>query len=435
MKYFLWIIMIASFLVNSPAVDADEPQIRVLIYEGCEDVSIQSRGVHIISGWSDGSRVYLSDEEHCSLRTAGEGVQIISADGREFELPSPVLIKPASPDSELMIEECPFEAEDEEDKPRIRRYHGLYEIHVQENGLNIIVELPTEEYLCGVVPSEIGSRSPIEAMKAQAVAARTEAWAALTGKRYAGDNYDICASVMCQAFSGTTHINDAVRRAVSETRGLVMFHDNEPIGAYYSSNCGGHTENSENVWDGRGYLAYCRGVDDAEEETELDLSSEDGFKMWLDNPPNSYCNPDYTDIPEWARRKFRWTKKFTAEKMHEIVTNAKDIGRVKKIVPLARGVSGRLIEVEFIGENGSVKVGPELAIRNLFSPRLTSAAFIVETMGDGEYPDEFIVRGAGSGHGVGMCQFGAMGMALQGFKFDSILTHYYSGIEIKQVYP
>src|SRR5690606_33512984 len=126
------------------------------------------------------------------------------------------------------------------------------EIRVTKEGkLNAIVILPLDEYLRGVVPSEIGSTSPPEALKVQAIAARGETLVALRTRKYAGDHYDICADVNCQVFSGTRNRSEQADAAIKATRGLALFHEGEPIGAYYASNCGGFSENAHFVWPDR----------------------------------------------------------------------------------------------------------------------------------------------------------------------------------------
>ncbi|MCC7392408.1 hypothetical protein IT571_08650 [Candidatus Sumerlaeota bacterium] len=107
---------------------------------------------------------------------------------------------------------------------------------------------------------------------------------------------------------------------------------------------------------------------------------------------------------------------------------------MKAITPIERGPSGRLKKVKFVGEKGELEVGPELAIREIWNPPLRSAAFVVDTEGKAEMPDKFIMTGAGWGHGVGMCQTGAVIRATNGQTFRDIIGHYYKGAEITAVY-
>jgi SpoIID/LytB domain protein len=103
-------------------------------------------------------------------------------------------------------------------------------------------------------------------------------------------------------------------------------------------------------------------------------------------------------------------------------------------MPTRRGASGRIMQLTITGEHDSYTTGPELAIRRLFDPPLKSSAFSIETVGAAARPSKFILHGAGSGHGVGMCQTGAMGMANAGKSFREILKHYYPKADLLQLY-
>src|SRR5690606_4579299 len=104
------------------------------------------------------------------------------------------------------------------------------------------------------------------------------------------------------------------------------------------------------------------------------------------------------------------------------------------IRPIHRGPSGRISQLEFVGESGREVVGPELTIRRVFKPALRSSAFVVDTRGPEDRPTHFVFSGGGSGHGVGMCQTGAMGMANDGKDFRKILEHYYSTAKLEKLY-
>lgn len=324
---------------------------------------------------------------------------------------------------------------DDKDKGRI--YEGILEVYPTEDGtLEIILALPMEEYLKGVVPYEIGSDSPLEAMCAQAVAARSEAYVALVTRKYAGERYDICSDVQCQVFRGNERRTANSDEAVHLTRGHVLMFEEEPISAYYASNCGGHSEDIRNVWEDRSHeSAYWDSAGyDGDDSVTLDLSREEDLRKWLDSSPSVYCNPEKYQIPKWAHKNFRWTREVDAEDVTRWVAEKKDIGRIVAIKPVKRGVSGRLIELEFVGEKGTFVIGPELKIRRVFTPGMRSAAFVVDPQRPAERPDRFIFRGAGSGHGVGMCQTGAIGMANAGKTFREILKHYYPRAEVRALY-
>lgn len=319
-----------------------------------------------------------------------------------------------------------------------RLYEGRIEIHPEPGNRFLPVSvLRLEEYLRGVVPSEIGSNSPAQAQCAQAVAARSAALLALQNGMYASTHYDICSTVHCQAYSGLSRRTPATDAAVKATRGIILSYEGKPLPTYYSALCGGHSEDIRDVWHERGSeKAYWEPTSfDCPVSSSLDLRSEEGFRKWLDSNPDAYCNPARYKIPEWAGRNFSWTRKISAQELSGWVAKKRDIGQVRQIRAVKRGASGRVVEVEFVGEKGNYTVGPEIAIRRLFEPALRSSAFVVDPQGGTpQRPETFVLRGTGSGHGVGMCQVGAMGMASVGKNFRQILQHYYPKAKVEKLY-
>jgi SpoIID/LytB domain protein len=163
----------------------------------------------------------------------------------------------------------------------------------------------------------------------------------------------------------------------------------------------------------------------------LDLTDESQFRKWLDSSPCVYCNPATAHVPEWTSRNFRWMREFSAEEVSGFAAKRENIGAVRKLRPGSRGVSGRLISMDVIGEKGSIHLNTQMEIREFFHPALRSSAFLVETTGTASNPKKFALRGLGSGHGVGMCQTGAMGMAAAGKTFRDILQHYYPRAQVQ----
>lgn len=418
----------------SRKVPQEEPTVRVLLFSDVKEFVLTTSGQFQCSAPQGQSSIFSKDQQ-VVFRATEQGIEWSTRQQQLGMAPVFVTLAGESPHTECVISRLVSEGQGEVEWVEGRRYQGILEIRRQSNGnLSGICQLPIEEYLCGVVPSEIGADAPFEAQKVQAIAARTETLSSLADRRYAGDHYDICSTVMCQVFTGRTRSTPETDMAVFETRGIAMLHRGKPIGAFYASNCGGHSEHSENAWKGRGVLPYCRGISDSRKRIRLDLTREDDFAKWIGSMPDCYCNPNSPGIPDWAKRRFRWERRVSAEEVQGCVKRIQDIGRVQTIKPLSRGISGRIIELEFRGENGTCIVGPELTIRRLFDPMLYSAAFVIEPEGQGAFPESFLIRGAGSGHGVGLCQVGAMGMAGRGIRCDKILKHYFTGIKLKKMY-
>lgn len=326
-----------------------------------------------------------------------------------------------------------------------RTYPGIIDIRVDHSGLLMaFTELPLELYLKGVVPAEMPSSYPTEALNAQAVAARSEVLAKI-GLKHPNDPFDLCAHVHCQAYSGCSHYDERASAAVEATRGLVLIIEGRVAEAVYSACCGGHTEDKANVWNPPD-VPHLKGRWDMDDDKNtmgnLDLSKEPDVEKWIGSLPNVWCNTEAFDgLPEILRkaeRHFRWEIKYSRRELEDIVRrkSGEDIGELIDIIPLQRGNSGRLMEIEILGTIKNLLVQRELNIRNILSPKyLESACFSIEVEdgADGR-PINFILRGAGWGHGVGMCQVGSGVMAAKSKNFKEILLHYYPGTKIEKIY-
>jgi SpoIID/LytB domain protein len=322
-------------------------------------------------------------------------------------------------------------------------YPGVIEIRIDESGgLMAINELPLDLYLKGVVPAEMPPAYPYEALKAQAVAARSEVLSQL-GTKHTNDPYDLCAGVHCQVYSGLNLRSSKSDSAVTETLGEVLVFQGRVCDAVYSSVCGGHTENKENVWN-TPKDNYLQGVFDSDSIAvkDFDLTQERDFKRWVDSKPKVFCNVSTIGAPSslnGAVKYFNWEETYTRQELEEIIlqkTGAK-IGTFFGIEPLKRGVSGRLIEMEILGSSANHKVRGELNIRRALSKtHLKSSAFYVTlNCNSDSVPIEITLHGTGWGHGVGMCQVGSAMMAFQGYTNKQILEHYYPGTQIRIIYP
>jgi len=323
-----------------------------------------------------------------------------------------------------------------------RTYPPRISLQIDSQGrLTIINILPVEEYLKGVLPSEMPDSFPLEALKAQAVAARSEALAKV-GHAHVNDPFDLCADVHCQVYSGTSKRTKRSDRAVKETRGLVLWKDRRICDAVYSAVCGGHTEDSKNVWGGSD-TEYLRGSYDGPSSLERkygSLQNEDNLRRWLTQTPNAFCNST-GDVPaslNYTKKYFRWEQILSQTEVQNSIKKAtgRDLGDISDLEVLSRGVSGRIIQMRIIGTRGDIILDRELKIRKaLSSTTLWSSCFFVEKHHTvNGIPQEFLLRGAGFGHGVGMCQTGAAIMALKGASFVQILNHYYSGARLRRLY-
>jgi len=302
-----------------------------------------------------------------------------------------------------------------------RTYEGKLHIYSTDSDhFDTVLQLPLEEYVKGVIPYEIGSDTPIEALKAQAVAARTEIVQTLVTGKYKGDYYDVCADVECQVFAGNAKRTARTDSAVDLSKSQILMYQNEVIDAYFASNCGGKSERVEKVWPWRGgakpYLVSRYDVLSPSDSVDY-FKPQSEFQEWLDDSSNVVCNPFiYDDLPSWSKANFRWKKELPISTFDSLIIEE-------------RGESGRIHKAK-VWKNGiDTTYTFELAIRKIGNPPLRSSAFKFERT-DSSW--EF--SGAGWGHGVGMCQSGAVSRALRGQKVDEILSHYFTGTELVRSY-
>jgi stage II sporulation protein D len=315
-------------------------------------------------------------------------------------------------------------------KGPVARYWGQVYVTVDRRGkLAVVNALNAEKMLNGLVPAEIFPNAPANALRAQAVAARGDLLAKL-GARHLADPYLICSWQHCQVYKGIDREHASTSHAVKSTRGKVLLRkDGRLIKAVYSASCGGHSEHNEMVWPASPDPTL-RGRRDADSSQDPYAGGidEQNIDQWLSSRPKSFCgNAGYN------KDKFRWTVTLSQAKLQTLLKRFK-LGKIKGIRVLKRGRSGRARLVEITGSKGAVKISRELTIRRTFN-NLRSSMFVVTAAGNrGGVPAKFEFKGGGWGHGVGMCQTGAIGMAQGGKNYLEILKHYYTGSEIRGVY-
>lgn len=325
-----------------------------------------------------------------------------------------------------------------------RNYHDRLRFHLTPAGKVTVVNLlPVEYYLAGVLPAEMNAQFPLEALKAQAIAARSEVMMKLKPNR---DDaiFDICGDATCQAYAGKGQRSALTDRAVNETFGIILANQNrEVVNAPYASVCGGHTENNENIWSGNA-RPHLRGIFDSvsPHNTVEDLTVEENVRAWLASNPAANCNLEGIAAPAgmaYSKKYFRWQTAFSAADLRDNIRKqtGEDFGELLDLQAMRRGVSGRITKLLVVGTKKSFEINRELAIRQALSPQtLWSSLFVVDKTASSANGSaaQFIIRGAGAGHGVGMCQIGAAMMALRGSKHEAILKHYYSGIRLRRAY-
>lgn len=327
-----------------------------------------------------------------------------------------------------LVLECtkPIEVEDVsssfwKERKANRKFQGPLTFAVGINGdVEVYGDLPVETYLRGVVPAEMPAGWPLEALKAQAVVARSEIYASLAGK-YLLEGFDFTAMESCRAYAGVGGHTPATDAAVTATSGMALTHGGEFVKAVFSSCCGGWTENNENVWSGPPN-PMLRGLSDLRPGAGAVTPSADPAR-WLSAAPSAWCSGDADG--------YRWQRRHSVKEVTELVNKKHRVGNVQRIREGARGVSGRLKSITITGTGGSVTLDSELAIRQAFDG-LPSAMVIIRAVPDRGAPVSFTFTGGGRGHGVGMCQHGARGMASSGRRFEEIVAHYFPGATLER---
>ncbi|MDQ3365650.1 MAG: SpoIID/LytB domain-containing protein [Myxococcota bacterium] len=308
-----------------------------------------------------------------------------------------------------------------------RRYWGAVYVTLDHDGSLLAANaVPEDKLLAGLVPAEMYPDAPPAALEAQAIAARTELLEKI-GRRNLTDPFLLCSTQQCQVYAGAGKEDPRTTRAVEKTRGMVLLRDGGGlVDIRYSASCGGHSEDNDAIWGGapdpslRGRADHAKGG--------MTRISDATIGAFLDDGAGAWCQ-DHAKAGKPGRGRYRWTEKLRVDDLTlRIATEFPEIGRVTALVPKQRGVSGRINVLTLKGEKGSVDVAGDLRIRRLLGG-LKSTLFEVKREGD-----SFVFRGAGFGHGVGMCQMGAMGMASAGKSYAQILGHYYRGTHLHRLY-
>jgi len=295
------------------------------------------------------------------------------------------------------------------------KYRGLIKVIPSGKNAEVVNVVYMEDYLRGVVPPEIGERTSdeVEAVKAQAVAARTYAMAHLG--QYENEQYDIKSSISDQLYEGYDTEQNLVNLAIDDTKGKVLFYHDDFVNAYYHSTCGGMTDDIDNVWD-RKEVPYLKAVSDS------GACSWSKYYIWKEFFTESQLRGRIEQFLSSDRgRDFK-------------------INRIKDIVVTDRTPGGRVAEL-LVKTDKDVFSFKKDRIRWVIGRTsnpdliLPSDRFNMDIDRDGTgYVSGVTFVGKGYGHGVGMCQCGAIGLARIGWTYDSILGHYYTNIELKDLY-
>lgn len=379
-----------------------EPLIRIGIEIGTTSAAIMSTSGLRVRDGDSGEELVSAGEEILRFELSAGGASLVEPAGRVSRARRSFIVEPADRAAEVVIGG--------------KTYRGAAEVVADRSrGLIVINRLGLEEYLLGVVPAEIGRRTSEEsaAVRAQAVAARTYTISHLGRRDSLG--FDLFATVDDQVYGGLEIERAEVERAIRETRGEVLTFDGQAVSAFYHSTCGGRTATREEVW-GEPNLPYLRSVRDAGDGEE-------------------YCA---------ISPRYRWRESWTAAEMNGFVrdelaarlgVSPASVGRIHALRVLSR-TEGDRVDQLLVEASGGRFVLRKNEIRWVLQPAagriLGSTDFVVR---QGRLEDgEIVIEGRGFGHGIGMCQWGAIGRARAGQSYREILAAYYRDARIQRLY-
>ncbi|MDO8683260.1 MAG: SpoIID/LytB domain-containing protein [Armatimonadota bacterium] len=402
----LFIILLAAILIMGAAVPAladPGPQplriglVRYLKGVSTIDISC-SEDFTVINKREQKTLVTSTYLEPIKVFARPDGIEIKTAKGQLVKTNDVIRICPAKPGGLLTIS-APTRS--------FSQYRGVLEIQRinETTALLIVNEVSLEDYLMGVLPGEMPHTFHPEALKAQAIAART--YSEKGHGRHSASGFDMCDTVHCQVYIGSGGEKPSTTKAVKETQGLVAKYDGKLILAVYSADCGGRTQSGEDA-----------GLMDA----------KDYLKSVADN--------DGADKPDYCctNKSHKWIKIYTPQELGTALnaTMKPPLEGLKSIAFCEYDESGRVKRVDIVdGKETRTITGAELRM-TCGSTVIRSAKMIVCTVEDGK----ICFEGKGWGHGVGLCQWGAEGLAREPSKLNAeqILKHYYTGIEIGKLH-
>lgn len=387
------------------AVVHAEPTVRVALLSGVREVGVRFEGTLTCDDPGGQSQSWTGGGS-CNVRGASGGLSVEGPDGT-MRVATGKTVEFRSSKGVISLEG--------------RKYRGAIRVVRSSDGTLTGVNLVgLESYLKGVLPSEIGALSEgrMAAMKAQAVASRSYTLARMAASR--DQIFDVVSGVGDQVYKGVSGERPITDRAVEETLGEVAVFKDEPIRANFSSTCGGVTVDNEEAWPDEEPLPYLRSVRDVAGRRGTELCEDSKFHRWRE---------------EWGADEL--TGILASHYIEAASGGEKFKGRVIDVSVVKRNDAGRARVVEIKTDQGKFKVRADRmrwALRRPDGGPLRSTFFELKLEKRRGQVKRLVANGRGWGHGVGMCQWGAIGMADRGYGYKDILHHYYTGIDVVRLY-
>lgn len=312
-----------------------------------------------------------------------------------------------------------------------RKYGGNFTLQPNSYGnYTLVNKVDIETYLRGVVPHEIGSNAPLAAAQAQTIIART--YALRNTRRFAADNYELCANTHCQVYYGLSGTSKIADQAIASTKGLVLTYENELVDALYSSTTGGITSNFTDIWNGEN-RPYLKSVIDSPQQvwnlSQQSLESEDNFRKFISLEKG---------FNETGRSLFRWQKQSSitdlTKDLQKYLTRIKhplvDIKEIQSMKITEQSPSGRILKLDVKTDLGVITLEKN-EVRSAFAPPRSTFFYLEPIYDKNKKLTAYQFIGGGFGHGVGLSQFGSYNLAKLGWTAEKILQFYYPGTQVQ----
>jgi len=381
-----------------------EPEIAIGLIVGAASLTVSSEAAITVTDTMGTPVSGLPASQAWAIAPQGPGLMLVAPDGWRSERMTGLRLAPTSPAMTLTV--------------GTRSYRGRILLRRDGRGVTAVNQVGVESYLAGVLSAEMGRRdsTDLEAMRAQAVISRTFALKN-RGKRRS-DGFDLNASVADQVYGGATTETPMAWQAVRGTSGQVLTWQGGLIDAFFSSTCGGRTAEGTEVYAGAD-RPYLRSIED------------------VDANGQAYCR---------ISPRFRWREEWTGESLRDILrrtlpastgVSSAEVSRVVDVLVTSRTVSDRAGRVEInLGSRVVAVSGPDIRLTLRPSPEqlLRSSGFTLTETRSGGQVERLVADGRGAGHGVGFCQWGAVGRARAGQDYRTILRAYFTGTDIQRLY-
>ena len=390
--------------VEPPPDATAEPEIRVGLAVGVPSATVGGGAPLVVSDPAGSRLAVIPGGERWQVAIGGVGIVTTSPAGGASSPADAIVITGAESGDPVQVNGRP--------------YRGTVQVLRAAGGITVVNRLPMDLYLLGVVSAEMGRRNLAEheALRAQAVVSRTYAHRNL--RRWNAQGFDLYASVSDQVYGGLTAETPEGVEAVQATRGRVLTYGGAPIDAFFYSTCGGRTAEGTEVFRAAN-RPYLRSIADV---------AEDGA---------AYCaiSPRFHWREEWSAAALLATLRRTLPEVSG--TPAGRVTAVRDVRVAYRTASGRVGELAVALPGGEVRIDGPRVRSVLRTPRgdlLRSSAFQLTVTGAGQGVTRLVAEGGGAGHGVGFCQWGAVGRSRAGQDYQRILSAYYPGARIERFY-